>query len=90
MTPLMSCANSGNKEMAEWLVTRGADVNATMHTGWTAMHAAAKQGHADILKMLLDKGGNRNLTATHREFGRNLTLEDVATEQQIQDLLREY
>ena len=73
----MVCAEHGSLEMAKWLVDKGADVNAQMSTGWTAMHTAAKNGHGHILKMLLDNNGDQHLIARHRDFGNCLKVEDV-------------
>ena len=77
--------------MAEWLVAHGASVNEQMPTGWTAMHAAAKAGDAQILEMLLKKGGNKNIQAKHRNLGWNLKVADVARNYpHIQALLEKY
>ena len=42
------------------------DVNATSNDGWTALHAAAAQGHIDALtELLIVGGGDPNATAQH-------------------------
>ena len=86
----MACANSGNVGMVEWLVAKGADPNLSMDTGWTALHAAAKNGHRGVLEVLLKHGGDKSLTAIHREFGKNLLVEDVTVDENILDLLNRY
>jgi ankyrin repeat protein len=45
------------------LLSRGADVNATQHGGFTALHAAAQNGDAALAAMLLDQGADPNRKA---------------------------
>ena len=45
------------------------------------MHAASKNGHNDIVEFLLEKGGNPDLLAEHREYGFDLKVADVAKNQ---------
>ena len=86
-SPLMSAANCGRVEMVKAFVRGGADVNAEMSTGWTALHAAAKGNYSLVVKYLLDEGqADPSMTATHRDFGKNLTYLDVTTDQQILNL----
>ncbi len=49
-SPLMMAALTGQIDVAEQLIARGADVN---KTGWTPLHYAASGGHAAIVKLLL-------------------------------------
>ena len=77
-------------EAARWLLEKGALVNHAMATGWTAAHAAAKRGNAEILEMLLQAGADRHAKAAHREFGKNLAVEDVTNDQEILELLAKY
>lgn len=75
----MSAADNQKFEFCDWLIKNGADVNATMPTtGWTAMHAAAKRGDKDIIRLLLKNGGDKNLRARHRDFGSQCTVADIA------------
>ena len=63
-THLMSCAEHNQMKEARWLLERGASPSDQMpDTNWTAMHAAAKRGHHEMLKMLLDFGGDKNIEA---------------------------
>ena len=50
-SPLMLTALSGELELAETLVKKGADVN---KTGWTPLHYAASNGHVAVIKLLLE------------------------------------
>ena len=48
------------------------------------------QGNLEILKMLLDAGADKHILAAHREFGKNLQLEDVTVNKEVLDLLSKY
>ena len=89
-TPLMAAADGGQLEACRWLLKNGAQVNASMSTGWTAMHSAAKKGFRDIVALLLESNGNKNIMGAHREFGKNLRVEDVTTDNNILSLLDAY
>jgi ankyrin repeat protein len=51
-SPLMLAAIKGNKDIAEQLIKKGADVN---KTGWTPLHYAASSGQLAIISLLLDQ-----------------------------------
>ena len=89
-TALMTAAENVQPEAVKWLLDNGANVNTAMSTGWTAGHAAAKRGNVEILKMLLDAGADKHILAAHREFGKNLQLEDVTVNKEVLDLLSKY
>jgi ankyrin repeat protein len=85
----MSAAENDRLEATKLLVANGANVDGRMSsTGWTAMHAAAKKGHGRILEVLLAAGGNKSLTANHRDFGRGLKVADLTTDPSILKILR--
>ena len=86
-TLLMSCAEAGNLVMAKLLVENGAEVNRAMSSGWAAMHAAAKKGSIEMLEYLLQQGGDPNLKATHRDYGRDVAVSDVTSDQNIIELV---
>jgi ankyrin repeat protein len=44
------------------LLDAGADVNAVSGSGWTSVMIAAREGHYDITKELLDRGAGIRLT----------------------------
>ncbi|XP_053366177.1 ankyrin repeat and EF-hand domain-containing protein 1 [Clarias gariepinus] len=55
-TPLMAACSSGSYEMAEFLITLGADVNASDQFKWTPLHHACHAGQQDIIKLLVKHG----------------------------------
>jgi ankyrin repeat protein len=88
----MSASDAGRFDWVKWLVQHGANVEAKMcSTGWTASHSASKGGHGRILEFLLENGGEKEATATHRDYGRLLTVADVAKEgSDVLDVLSKY
>ena len=47
-----------NKNMMEFLIKRGADINCANYDEYTPMHMACKTGQYEIVKMLLEKGAH--------------------------------
>ena len=90
-TVLMQASANHWNDVAEWMLGQGADPNQQMPaTGWSAMHSAAKVGNKAVLKMLLEKGGKKDLRASHSQMGINLAVEDCTSDQAILDLLNQY
>ena len=50
-TPLMLAAIQNQLELANLLISRGAEVN---RKGWTPLHYAATRGHREMMRLLLD------------------------------------
>jgi ankyrin repeat protein len=67
---------SGDTEIIQMLLTRGADIN-KMHRGWNAILQAVENGNAEILRLLIDMGGPVDLQALD-ESGRPVI--DIVTE----------
>jgi Ankyrin repeats (3 copies) len=55
-TPLMHAIHKGQLESVRVLLKHGADVNAAMDNGSTALIEAAGYGYADSVRLLLDAG----------------------------------
>jgi ankyrin repeat protein len=51
---LMQAVSSGNKKTIRRYVERGANVNTRTNDGHTPVFIAALNGHADIIKILVD------------------------------------
>jgi uncharacterized protein len=61
-TPLMNAAYNGDAKIVDVLVSRGAQVYATDHRGYTAMHiAAGRHDDEKVMKELLSTGASVNI-----------------------------
>ena len=45
---LIQAASEGKLDFVKWLIESGANVNGTMASGWTALHAASMNGHVEV------------------------------------------
>ncbi|MGL5254295.1 MAG: ankyrin repeat domain-containing protein, partial [Brevinema sp.] len=66
-TPLHGAAINGQKEIVEYLVGKGADVNAKNQNGDTPLHEAASRGYKEIVEYLVGKGADVN---AKNDYGR--------------------
>ena len=55
-SPLMYAASEGKKEIVEWLITMGADVDHQDREGMSALHLAVARKHRPIVQLLLAQG----------------------------------
>ena len=61
LTPLHTAAYNGKLEIAEYLISKGADVNIRSVSASTPMHGAALRGHAEVVRLLIAKGADVNI-----------------------------
>lgn len=54
------------------------------------MHAAAKKDNVEFVKLLIERGGNPNIPALHRDFGSNLTVADVTHNVTIHNMVKSF
>lgn len=54
-------AGKGRREVAELLLTHGADANAKTFSGWTPLHYAAALGYAHLVEVLLPRGADASV-----------------------------
>jgi ankyrin repeat protein len=66
-TILSYAVTSGNKELVEYLITEGANVNAGEDEWDTPLHYAARENDLEIVKLLLSSGANPNVFAENYE-----------------------
>ncbi|WYD79422.1 MAG: ankyrin repeat domain-containing protein [Candidatus Electrothrix gigas] len=59
-SPLIITANKGYEETAKVLISAGADVNAKLEDGTTALMSASQNGQTELVKALLEKGAGVN------------------------------
>lgn len=76
-TPLMRVAClSGNYEVAETLIGKGADINKSDKSGKTVLMAASMNGHFNLVRLLVEKGADIYLQnregKTALEFARSM------------------
>ncbi|MCG6193143.1 ankyrin repeat domain-containing protein [Leptospira sp. FAT2] len=59
-TLLMLAAYNGREEATRFLISKGADVNATDAAGNSILMGAAFKGHIEIVRVLLEAGADKN------------------------------
>ena len=61
VTILHSAAEHGSRDTVEFLIRKGANVNAASIDKWTPLHNAASSGHIDIVEVLINNGASINV-----------------------------
>ena len=87
-TPLAVAAHRGHKEVAELLITKGADVNVKNQRGRTPLYDAAIWDRKDIAKLLFDAGADVNAKDNDGKTPLDAAKEENKNE--IADLLRKH
>jgi CubicO group peptidase (beta-lactamase class C family) len=59
---LVTAARHGEVETVKQLLDEGADLNATLPSGLTALHAARIRGHDDVAQLLLKRGADEKIS----------------------------
>ncbi len=83
LQPIHCAAASGAFDCAAALLRAGANVNAKQHGGWTALHAAAKDGRPELVQLLIKHGADRSAENEDAKTPLDLTESD-----RVADLLR--
>lgn len=86
-TALMVAAREGDFRLAEYLIEKGASVNARTPDGHTALMYASYNRYPEIVKLLISKGAKVDLKSTQGHTALSEILE--SDKQKIIQLLRE-
>ena len=84
--PLLYAAYNGHTAIVEYLLKRGADINAKTENGLTALFFAARFGHIEIIKVLLKNEADPTVVSENMETAVDWALKSENTD--IADLLR--
>lgn len=58
MVIFISCGKPFSLFQLQYLLDHGGDIEKTNQVGMTALHHAAKNGHASIVRILVQRGAN--------------------------------
>ena len=87
-TALHYAAQRGHMDVVDWLIAKGADVDAINSAGDTPLHYAAKAGHKNIVELLIVKEADVNAKTDKGETAISLATNKGHTE--IVELLRKH
>ncbi|CAK0798599.1 unnamed protein product, partial [Prorocentrum cordatum] len=59
-TALHRACSAGHREVAAFLISKGADVDHADEAGWTPLHSCASTGRAEIVELLLEGRADAN------------------------------
>lgn len=72
--PLHAAAAGRHETLVRVLIERGAPVDARQHGGWTALHAAAQNGDAEIVLLLLAARADASVAADNNQTAMDLAM----------------
>jgi ankyrin repeat protein len=81
-------ADKDNRYMAEFLIIKGADVQAKDRWGWTPLHCAVDEGNRGLARLLIAKGAEVNTKTNKGATALSIAKEKGHTE--IVELLRKH
>ncbi|KAJ9594080.1 hypothetical protein L9F63_014492 [Diploptera punctata] len=81
--PLHYAADYGQGDVIQYLLSKGADVNAKDKHGISALLAAIWEGHTDCVKLLLERGAQKDGSAPD-----GTSYVDAAEKEEIKQLLK--
>ena len=64
LSPLLQAAKNGNLDNVKKALKGGADVNETAKNGTSALILASEEDHEEVVKYLIDKGADPDLSTT--------------------------
>ena len=79
-------ASGGNVAKVKEAINAGCDVNAASEGGYTALHAAAENGHVEIARILIESGADQ--TAKLESGEAPIDLARLAGKDEVLDYLR--
>ena len=85
--PLAYAAYNGHLEIVDYLLKRGAEINAKTQNGSTALFFAARFGHIEVVKLLLRNKADATVANENGETAVDWALKSDNTD--IEALLRE-
>ncbi len=62
---LINSVFCNNREIFQWVMNHGTDVNFQDNVGYSALHAAAQVNNFEMTKLLIDKGADVNIIDKH-------------------------
>jgi len=88
VTALHAAAAGGHKNVAEFLISNGADIYIRTNDGQTALHWAASRGYKDVVELLISKGADVHAKDKRGRTPLSLAVQRGHTE--IVELLRKH
>lgn len=61
--------------ITQLLIDAGAEVNVEQHGGWTPLHEAAAHGNDDLVRLLLEKGADKNAQSSNGKTAADLAMD---------------